>query len=195
MTGLFRNIASRGAPALAAALVFVAADASPAGAADWRTYWDIAWSFINFGIVVYILHKVLKDPVVNFVSKKKGEAAERIEDAEETARRAREELAATEDKTARLDEELKRLTELLEERGAAERDRIVADAKDRARQIVERAELDVQRRLREAKARVKEEVVETALAQAEEKLREIITPGDQEELIKSWLEELSHLDT
>jgi F-type H+-transporting ATPase subunit b len=175
------------------AVALTAVDAQPALAAGMRKYWDIAWSLLNFGIVVYILYKLLKEPLVAFFGKKREEVEKRLADAEAQAEDAAKELAGVKDKTASLKEELDRITHALEERGETEREKIAKEGRDRAAQIVERAELEAQRRFREAAADLRDEVVEQALGMAADKLRELITPVDQEKLVKSYLEEISRL--
>ncbi len=178
---------------LALGLALIGLDPLPAFAAGMRKYWDVAWSLINFGIVVYILYRLLKEPLIAFFGKKRQEVEKGLADAETQAESAAQELAAMKTKTANVQEELDRITGLLEERGAGDREKIVAEAEARARQIVERAELDAQRRLREATKSLKDEVVEQALGLAQHRLSALITTQDQDRLVKSYLEEISRL--
>ena len=72
--------------------------------------------------------------------------------------------------------------------GLAEKERIVAEAKTKASQILEQAEITIAQELQAAKDRLKQEVVDMAAQKAGEIIANSITEQDQDHLVDDFIE-------
>ena len=75
----------------------------------------------------------------------------------------------------------------------AEKDRIIAEAKERVQQIIENAELTIQQELQSARDRVKQEVVDQATRKAQEILASELQDNDQDRLVDEFIENVEKI--
>jgi F-type H+-transporting ATPase subunit b len=66
----------------------------------------------------------------------------------------------------------------------------LAEARDRAKQILEQAEMSIQYELQTAKEKLKDEVVAVAAQRAEEIIAREMTDRDQDRLVNEFIETL-----
>ncbi len=158
-----------------------------------RSLWDLAWRWINFGILVYFIMKYLKGPVVKFIQGRRESIAEvfgGLKEKEEALHRRRQEQEAL---LAQLDEKIASIKAYYHEIGREEKERILAQAERVRRQILEDAKIAAVREFEEAKKRFRAEVVEKAVALAEERIRKKITKKDQRQLVDAYVLQLEAL--
>ncbi len=152
-----------------------------------RSLWDLGWRWINFGILVYFILKYLKGPVVNFIKGRQQAVAgvfEEIAEKEKALERRRREQ---EELLAGLDEKIQSIKAYYHEIGQEEKNKILAQAERLRRQILEDARLAANREFEEAKKRFRAEVVEAAVAMAEERIQKKITKKDHQLLMENYL--------
>ena len=160
-----------------------------------RMWWDQIWRIINFLILAFLLVKVAKEPVKNFLAGQREKVAsdfQRMEQAKEQAVAERQEL---EGKINNLAEELARYEDDLAQAAAEEREVMLADARREADMIMERAQLWSGQALRKARQRLAGEILELAAELATEKMRAAITAEDQRQLIAKFSTDLSQAKT
>ncbi|MEJ5347983.1 MAG: ATP synthase F0 subunit B [Desulfosoma sp.] len=152
-----------------------------------RSLWDLSWRWINFGILVYFILKYLKGPVVNFIKGRQLAIAgvfDEIAEKERALERRRREL---EELLAGLDEKIKAIKAYYHEIGQEEKNKILAQADRTRRQILEEAKLVAAREFEDAKKRFRAEVVEAAVAMAEERIRKKMTKNDHRLLLENYI--------
>ncbi|MBC7357258.1 MAG: F0F1 ATP synthase subunit B [Desulfacinum sp.] len=158
-----------------------------------RAVWDLAWRWINFGILMFFLVKYLKDPLVNFLKGRREQIAqvfEGLKEKEEALKRQQEEQEAL---LAQLDEKIESIRAYYHEIGQEEKEKILAQAELTRRQILEDAKIAAEREFEEAKKRFRAEVVDMAVALAEQRLKKKITKKDQTNLLQAYLGQLSEI--
>jgi F-type H+-transporting ATPase subunit b len=179
---------------LAAGIVLLAsyALASEGGGADRSAdLLDLLYRWINFALLVIILVVVLrKVPIKEYFSSRIQRIQKELEDLktqkESTQRKAQE----LESKLKAFEEERKGILEQYRAEGLAEKERILAEARDRAKQILEQAEVSIQYEMQTAKEKLKEEVVTLAAQKAEEIIAREMTDKDQDRLVDDFIEKL-----
>jgi F-type H+-transporting ATPase subunit b len=171
---------------LAAAMLFVAAPAA-AESGGWRPIYDVVMLWLNFGILVFVLVKVLRRPLRDFFQDKKDEleiAIGRIESDKQRAwqrvEEAREEL---EENKSRLERVRKRIFE----EGERVRDQIIEDAREQSRVMIEHARRRIDNQIFLARQQFKAEMVDMAVDIALEQLPREVTEADENRRIDLYL--------
>lgn len=152
----------------------------------------IFWMVIIFAIVFFVLAKFGFPMITGMVEKRRA----RIDDAIEAARKAEEAIAHLNQEQERIIAETRAEQALLKKEAAAERERMIAAAKDQAR-------VEAQKIMDEAKARIAEEkedalrdmrreVAMLSLAIAEQVVRkDLKSDQGQRQLVDTLVEEVS----
>jgi F-type H+-transporting ATPase subunit b len=152
---------------------------------------DLLYRWINFALLVIILVVVLrKVPIKEYFASR----VEGIKQEQEDLKRQRD---AAESKARDLESKLKAFegerNEIMAQYradGLAEKERILSEARDRAKQILDQAEVTIQYEMQTAKEKLKEEVVALAAQRAEQIIEQEMTDGDQDRLVNEFIERL-----
>jgi F-type H+-transporting ATPase subunit b len=185
---------SLAALALAAATVLLAsfALASEGGGADRSgDLLDLLYRWINFALMVIILVVVLrKIPVKEYFYGRIQKIQKELEDLKTQKESAQRKAQELESKLKTFEGERKEILEQYRAEGLAEKERILAEARDRAKQILGQAEVSIQYEMQTAKQKLKEEVVALAAQRAEEIIAREMTDKDQDRLVNDFIEKL-----
>ncbi|MBI2893530.1 MAG: ATP synthase F0 subunit B [Deltaproteobacteria bacterium] len=150
----------------------------------------LAAMFFNFAILVFLVVRLGRKPITAFLQARHVA----IRDALEEARRVRSEAEASYReyslKLETLDKELARLREEMRVAGKAERDRMVAEAEERAARLQREADFLLSQELKQVRMDLEHEVAMAAVAAAEDTLRKVTRPDDQERLADEYLRTL-----
>jgi F-type H+-transporting ATPase subunit b len=180
--------------ALAAATVLLAsfALASEGGGADRSgDLLDLLYRWINFALMVIILVVVLrKVPIKEYFSSRIQRIQKELEDLKTQKESAQRKAQELESKLKTFEGERKEILEQYRAEGLAEKERILAEARDRAKQILGQAEVSIQYEMQTAKQKLKEEVVALAAQRAEEIIAREMTDKDQDRLVNDFIEKL-----
>jgi F-type H+-transporting ATPase subunit b len=87
----------------------------------------------------------------------------------------------------------KEIVEQFQKEGQAEKERIIAEAHERAKQIVEQAELTIQQEMQSAKDRLRKEVMVLAADKAQETIAKEMTDEDQDRLVSEFIERVGKI--
>ena len=155
---------------------------------------DLLYRFINFALLVIILFIAIKksgfkDTLSNRIEEIRQKLDGLKKDKEESESRYREvekELTDFEKKKRDIIEEFKK--EVI-----TEKEKIISEAKERAKQIIEHAELTIQKELQDAKDRLRQEVVDLAAQKAEEIIGKEIKDKDQDQLVDDFIERVGKI--
>jgi F-type H+-transporting ATPase subunit b len=152
---------------------------------------DLLYRWINFTLLVIILVVVLRKVPVKeyFISRVEGIKKE-LEDLKKQREAAEKKAQELESKLKAFEGERKEILAQYKADGLAEKERILAEARDRAKQILEQAELSIQYEVQTAKEKLKDELVAVAAQRAEEIIVREMTDRDQDRLVNEFIEKL-----
>jgi len=158
-----------------------------ADSGDWRPTYDLVMRWLNFIILVFVIVKFSRQPLLNFLKGKQAEIGTQIDRIE----KEKEEISAASDTARRqLAESAQRLEEIKQriiDRGEKRKAEIVAEAKEEGRHILESARRKVEGTLLQAKNKIRQEMINQAVNIALERLPAEITAQDNEELFERFL--------
>ena len=153
---------------------------------SWRTTYDLVMRWVNFLILAAILIKFGRRPLMNYLNGRKEEIAYEL-------RRIEEEKEAVLQKV----EQMRRQIEDSEVRYEKIKERIIAQGRSRKQVIIEEAHREstllmeatknhIDNRLRSAKRKIREEIIDLAIDNAMQKLPQEVTAEDN----RKWVEKL-----
>lgn len=174
---------------VAAGCLLPATNAMAAG--DWRPTYDIVMMWVNFVILASLLVKLLRRPLSSFLRTQRDDV--------------RQTLEALESEKGRIEEEIRSLQQMLKDRREKAHDmhkRIVSLGEEERHEIISAAKHEAERRLlkarqlmdahyREACGRLRDELIDSAVARAMEELPKHITSEVEQVLKDRFLRSIS----
>ena len=155
---------------------------------------DLLYRFINFALLVIILFVAIrKSGLKDSLSGRIEEIKQRLEDLRKEKEEAESQYKDLERKLRDFEAKKKEIIEQFQNEGQAEKERIIAGANERAKQIVEQAELTIQQEMQSAKDRLRKEVMELAAGKAQEIIAKEMTDEDQDRLVSEFIEKVGKI--
>jgi len=148
---------------------------------------DFAYRLVAFIILVAILVKLLKKPIVNFLTSRREEIQKLLAELESKRLESEKRSAEYKAKLAALEDETKKIVEELVAEGEAERQKIIDSANKQADYIKEQAQLAIQQEIKAAKESLQGEIADLTVAAAEEMLRKKLKAADQDRLVRDFM--------
>ena len=174
------------------ALTALAAEAEQ-GPSSFKKIWMLSWRLLNFLILAYLMVRLLKKPLSSFFQESARVIREQLQGTEQACQEAEQELQEMENRLEALDQEIQKLQGVIGEHGQRERDKIIANARQTAEQMLEKAKLEAAYSAQEAKNQLRLEVIDEAVRMAAESIRKAIESGDQERLVNEYLQDLKQM--
>lgn len=174
--------------------IALAAEGGHGGAEESGQLADLLYRTINFVLLIAILYFAMRKANAGeffrgrreAIRKKLEELRKGKEEAEQRYRELERKLKEFEAKKAEIIEQFK-------EEGLAEKEKIIAEAKERAEQMIAQAELTVQREIQGAKKQLQTELFDIAARKAQEIIVREIKEKDQDHLINEFIERVEKL--
>jgi len=163
------------------------------GPSSFKKIWMNSWRVLNFLILAYFLVRLLKKPLSSFFQESARVIREQLQGTEQACQEAEQELQEMENRLEALDQEIQKLQDGIGEHGQRERDKIIANARQTAEQMLEKAKLEAAYSAQQAKNQLRLEVIDEAVRMAAESVRKAIASGDQERLVNEYLQDLKQL--
>lgn len=186
-----RLLFSLGCFASASAFLSSFALAAGGGADRSADLLDLFYRFINFALLVIILFVVLrKVPLKEFFSSRIEGIKKELEDLKKQREAAQRKAQELESKLKAFEGERKEILAQYRADGLAEKERILAEARDRAKQTLEQAEMSIQYEMQSAKEKLKQDMVALAARRAEEIIAREMSDRDQDRLVDEFIEKL-----
>jgi F-type H+-transporting ATPase subunit b len=180
-----------GCVSVGSVLLSTAALAAGGGADRSADLWDLLYRWINFTLLVIILVVVLKKvPIKEYFASRIEGIKKELEDLKKQREASEGKARDLESKLKAFEGERKQILDQCRADGLAEKERILAEARNRAKQMLEQAEVSIQYEMQTAKEKLKEEVVTLAAQRAEEIIAREMTDKDQDRLVNEFIEEL-----
>ena len=148
------------------------------------------YKVLNFGLLAIVLFFLAKKPVKDFFQSRQKGIEEELTDLEQKKKNAEKELADYESRLKNLNEESNRILEDYVRQGEEAKKRIIAEAQEQAEKLEELAKRNIEQEFKTAKADLKNEIAEKAVARAEELVRESIAEEDQDKLVDEYLKKV-----
>lgn len=161
-----------------------AADAAPFS----RQTYDQMMRYINFVILVVLILKYARRPIANFLRDKKQEVAGAIERLEAQKQQIEDQIHEGRIQLAAGQQRLVLIKDKIISDGQKQRDRIIAEAQQDARLLLESARRKIETRIRDTQNQLRRELIEMASAMASDKLLAAVTSADQEVLLQQWFD-------
>jgi ATP synthase F0 subunit b len=150
----------------------------------------LLWSIINFAVLLWILEKILFKPLRNRTRNKHDAVKSEIDKATAAREEAEGVLAEYRGRLDRLDAEIDALLVDAKAKAEADRARIIEAAEREAAQITATAQAVAEREAAARRRQLEAEIVDRAVARAEELLRSKINPADQRSMVDRYVEQL-----
>lgn len=163
------------------------------GPSSFKKIWMLSWRLLNFLILAYFLVRLLKKPLSSFFQESARVIREQLQGTEQACQEAEQELQEMENRLEALDQEIQKLQGVIGEHGQRERDKIIANARQTAEQMLEKAKLEAAYSAQQAKNQLRLEVIDEAVRMAAESIRKAIASGDQERLVNEYLQDLKQM--
>lgn len=175
--------------AVAAVLLIGGADTALAAKhaiPTWKVWWNWSWKIINFLVLAFLIYKVAKKPLKEFLSGSRAKVAAELEEVNKAKAEAEAQLKLIQDKTAGLAQELAEYEETLGQFAERERQRMIDEAREASEMIMDRAKLQAEMALQHARRELTHEIVELAAELAESKLKDAVGPQDQDRFLEKF---------
>ncbi|MEE8398886.1 MAG: ATP synthase F0 subunit B [Desulfobacterales bacterium] len=160
-------------------------------AGKWRPIYDTVLRWFNFGIMVFLFMKYGKTPLKNFFTAERTKIAREIEQIEAEKKDADDKIAAIQ---ASLDESHARFGKMKErivKQGDRKRERIIEDAQRQCTVMMEDVEHRVNRVFSEAKEAFESDLIDAAIAVAQERLPDMVTDDDSDKVMDHYLSSMA----
>jgi len=172
------------------ALLALAALAFPARAASGEAHgpdWVmLGFQVLNTAILVAVLVRFTRQPLRDYLARRRGAIAGAIAEADAELERARAELEGLRARLARVEQEEVALLRDAEERAEAERERTLARAGEVAMRVREEARRVAEQEIERARRTLREEAGALAVSLAAGLIQENVRAEDDERLVREY---------
>ncbi|MBW2178113.1 MAG: ATP synthase F0 subunit B [Deltaproteobacteria bacterium] len=158
------------------------------GANTWRPVYDVALRWINFGILVFILFKYARKPLVNFFKEKSAAVKKEIQaiEHEKEAILVRvDEILTARDQSQK---KLEKLKARIITQGKAKKQTLIDNAQKESKILLESAQRKIQNQIISAQADIRAEMIDHAIEMALQKLPAEIDEKDNRQFYEHYLE-------
>jgi F-type H+-transporting ATPase subunit b len=151
----------------------------------------LAALLFNTAILFYILYRLGARPISDGLKQRKQTLLRGMDEAAKMRREAEEQLESYELKLERIEDEVERVKREMQAAGEAERQRVLAEARERRARMERDARQLVDQELKAVRERLQRELVESAVRSASEALQSKLSQADQERLAEEYVAGLS----
>jgi len=155
--------------------------------ADWRPTYDLALRWINFFILVFLIFKYARKPLVNFFKEKSEDIKKEIRAVE----KEKENILARVDEMIKArdhsQEKLEKLKERIIAQGKAKKQRIIENAQKESKLMLEGARRKITSQMITAQQDLRAEMIDHAIDVAMQKLPGVIDEKDDRQIYENYL--------
>ena len=145
---------------------------------------------LNFVVLAAGLFLLLRKPVSQALSDRIKGIKEELEDLESRKAQVEKQLSEYNTKLAQLDKEAEQVVAEYIRQGEDAKARILKEAETAADKLREQAQKNIQNEFNQAKQSLQADIVEKALAKAEQLIKDRISAEDQDRLVDEYLEKV-----
>jgi F-type H+-transporting ATPase subunit b len=152
---------------------------------------DLLYRFMNFTLLLIILFVVIRKVRVGDLFRSRTEEIQKkLDELRAGKEEAEKKFREIEVKLGEFEKKKQGMLEQFRAEGLEEKERILAEANQRAMEIVEQAEASILQEIKAARGRLQQEVVALAAQKAKDILSEQITERDQDRLVDEFIEKV-----
>ena len=145
---------------------------------------------MNFSVLFIGLFLLLRKPAAKALRDRIKGIKDQLAELEVKKAEAEKQLETYNEKLAELDKEAERIVEEYIKQGNEAKAKIIKAAESTAVRLEEQAKRNIEHEFKQAKEKLQEDVLEKALAKAEEMLKERITADDQNRLVDEYIDKV-----
>jgi len=160
------------------------------GHGGWDTNGLIA-SFVNFAVLILLFVYLFKDSLKKFLVERRATIERELLEAQRLKAAAEVKHKEYSERLAKLDQELAQIKADMIAAGKKERDRIIADAEQKAARMRKEAEFIIEQQIKQVRVDLSREAADAAVGAAEELLLRATTTYDQQRLAQEYLTSLA----
>ena len=146
-----------------------------------------AATLLNYAVLFFILYRFGAKPISEGLKKRKTTILRGMDEAAKMKGDAAARLEEYEDKLKHIDDEIERVKQEMREAGKRERERILAEAKDKQARMERDAKILIEQELKEARQQLHRETVQSAVESAESALKKQVQATDHQRLADEYL--------
>jgi len=164
------------------------------GAHESNKLLDLLYRCLNFAMLVIILFVVIrKTAVKDFFSARRAEIEKKFEDLKGDRDAAESRYQELEKKLKEFEVKKKEIIEQFKADGAAEKEKIIAEARKRADEILAQADLTIELQIQATRDRLRQETVDTAAENARQIVAKEMKDSDQDRLVDEFIDRVEKL--
>ncbi len=148
------------------------------------------YKVMNFAVLAIALFLVLRKPASQGLNGRIEAIKTQLKELEGKKSEAEKQLAEYKKQLDRLDKEAEKMVAEYIRQGEEAKTRILKEAEATAEKLKEQAKKNIEHEFKQARVRLQQDIVDKALAKAEEKIRKEISAQDQERLIDEYLDKV-----
>ncbi len=149
--------------------------------------------FVSLAVIIYILYRLLYNPVLEFLDKRENKIATELRDAEKALEEANALKADYESKLKNIDNEKAEIIEHARKIASDKEKEIIANAKEEANTLKNRAMLDIKREEDKARDDMKSSMIEISTLMASRYVATNLSTDDQNKLLDEVIESLGEV--
>jgi F-type H+-transporting ATPase subunit b len=161
----------------------------------WRPAYDLIMRYINFLILVFLILKYARKPLVAFFKDKSQEVKKDIQKIEESKSQIQEQVKALLEEQDKSRERFEQLKERIISQGKIKQTDIIDNARRESQLLLENTNLKIDHLIVKAKNTLRSEMIDMAIDLAMKKLPEAITDQDNQKFVDHYLESTRSLQT
>ncbi len=145
---------------------------------------------VNFSVLFIALFLLLKKPVANALNQRIDGIRQQLDDLSAKKSEAEKKLAEYNEKISKLGNETDKIIAQYVKQGEEAKARILEEAEAAANKLEEQAGRNIEHEFKAAKTTLRNDILEKALAKAEEIVKNKITSEDQDRLVDEYLDKV-----
>jgi len=154
---------------------------------NWRPVYDDVLMWINFGIIVFLIIKFAKKPLLDFLQGCKNDISEEIDELDQKKEKTIAEIEETNKKIEKSNIQLVELKEKIIGQGEKEKLKIIKKADEQSAIMLNSAKQKADNYIKEAKRNFRSELIDAAFNMAKKKIPAKIIQEDNEQLLKDYI--------
>lgn len=176
------------AAVLMAAAPVLAQEEAEDAVPSWRATYDMVMRWVNFFILAGLIYKYLRRPLKHFLRGEKDKIQAQIRELEALKAAADDNVRQIEEQLATESQRLAQVREQIAAAAQKRRDQIIDQARVQSQLIIEAGQRLIEGNIQQAKARLRAEMVDAAMAIVDRRLPLEITEADRQAAIVRYIE-------
>ena len=163
--------------------------------ATWRPTYDLILRYVNFLILVFLIFKYARKPLVNFFKDKSQDVKTEIQKIEETKAQVQDQVSAILKEQEKSREKFEQIKDRIISHGRTRKKIIIDEAKQESKLLLENTRLKIDNLILTAHHALRSEMIDMAIDMAMERLPEEITDQDSQRFFDQYLESTQSIRT